>query len=47
VAVGLRNADQALADAVSQVLQDLVRNGTVASTFARYGVPYREPFPAP
>jgi polar amino acid transport system substrate-binding protein len=47
VAVGLRNADQALADAVTQALQELVRNGTIASTFAKYGVPYREPFPAP
>jgi len=47
VAVGLRNADQALADALSQVLLDLVRNGTIAATFARYGVPFREPFPAP
>jgi len=47
VSVGLRNADQALADAVTQVLQELVRNGTIPSTFGKYGVPYREPFPDP
>jgi ABC-type amino acid transport substrate-binding protein len=45
VAVGLRNADQALADAVSQILQDLSRDGSIESTFSRYGVPYHDPFP--
>ena len=45
VAVGLRNADQALADAVSQILQDLSRDGSIESTFSRYGVRYHEPFP--
>jgi polar amino acid transport system substrate-binding protein len=45
VAVGLRNADQALVDAVSAILEQLQRAGTVQATFARYGVPYHQPFP--
>lgn len=46
VAVGLRNADQALIDAVSRVLDDLRRDGTIQATFTKYGVPYYQPFPA-
>ena len=46
IAVGLRNADQALIAAVSRVLDDLRRDGTIQATFSRYGVPYYEPFPA-
>jgi polar amino acid transport system substrate-binding protein len=44
VAVGLRNADQALADAVTQILQDLSRDGSIESAFSRYGVRYHEAF---
>ena len=47
VAVGLRNADQALVDAVSQILGDLQRDGTIRAMFAKYGIPYYEPFPTP
>ena len=46
IAVGVRNADQALLDAVNRVLDDLRRDGTIQATFARYGVPYYQPFPA-
>ncbi len=46
IAVGLRNADQALIDAVSRVLDDLRRDGTIQATFGKYGVPYYQPFPA-
>jgi polar amino acid transport system substrate-binding protein len=46
VAVGLRNADQALIDAVSHVLDDLRRAGTIQATFSKYGVPYYQPFSA-
>jgi hypothetical protein len=30
---------------VSQILQDLSRDGSIESTFSRYGVPYHDPFP--
>jgi polar amino acid transport system substrate-binding protein len=43
VAVALRNADNALVDAVNQVLDGLVADGTVASIFGRYGIPYHPP----
>jgi ABC-type amino acid transport substrate-binding protein len=45
LAVGLRNGDQALVDAVSQVLEQLQRDGTIQATFSKYGVPYYQPFP--
>jgi polar amino acid transport system substrate-binding protein len=45
VAVGIRNADQALVDAVSAILEGLRQAGTIQSTFAKYGVPYHQPFP--
>jgi polar amino acid transport system substrate-binding protein len=45
VAVGIRNTDQALVDAVSVILEGLQRAGTLQSTFAKYGVPYHQPFP--
>jgi ABC-type amino acid transport substrate-binding protein len=47
LAVGLRNSDQALVDAVSQILERLERDGTIQATFSRYGVPYYPPFPTP
>ena len=47
LAVGLRDADQALVDAVSQILGDLQRDGTIRAMFAKYGIPYYEPFPTP
>ena len=43
VAVALRNADNALVDAVNQVLDGLVADGTVATIFGRYGIPYPPP----
>src|SRR5262249_15043529 len=46
VAVGLRDSDQALADTVSQALQELARTGPLAPASAKSGVPSREPFPA-
>ena len=42
---GLRNADQALADAVNEILEDLLRDGSIESTFSRYGVRYHDLFP--
>lgn len=46
VAVQLRGADQALEEAVNQALDQLLKEGTVQSIFARYGVPYYSPFPS-
>ncbi len=44
VALGLRNADQALLDAVNSVLTRRMADGTVKTIFAKYGVPYFPPF---
>lgn len=44
VAVGLREADQALVDAVNDVLKRRMADGTVKAVFDRYGVPYYPPY---
>lgn len=44
VAVGLRETDQALVDAVSDILKRRIADGTVKAIFDRYGVPYYPPF---
>ena len=46
VAVGVRNADKALLDAVSRVLDALRRDGAIQAAFAKYGVPYYPPYPS-
>lgn len=43
VSVGLRNGDQALLDAVNDVLDRLIADGTVASIYRKYGVEHRTP----
>lgn len=43
VSVGLRNSDQALLDAVNDVLDRLIADGTVASIYRKYGVDHRLP----
>lgn len=44
VAVGLRNADRALKDAVDQALDQLEKDGTIQAILAKYGIPYYPPF---
>lgn len=44
VAVGLRNADQALVDAVNEILRQRMADGTVRTIIERYGIPYYPPF---
>ena len=46
VALGLRNADRALVDAVNDILQRRMADETIKGIFARYGVPYYPPFKA-
>ncbi len=46
VALGLRNADRALVDAVNVVLRRRLDDGTIKAIFERYGVPYYPPFKA-
>ena len=41
VAVGLRKADQALVDAVNQVLDKLLADGTIKAIYAKYGIEQR------
>jgi polar amino acid transport system substrate-binding protein len=43
VAVGLRNADEALLNTVNQALDRLLADGTVQGIFAKYGVTYTPP----
>lgn len=43
VAVGLRNADQALLDAVNQAIDRLLADRTIQGTFVKYGVTYISP----
>lgn len=43
VAIGLRNADGPLVQAVNQALEELIANQTVPGIFARYGVTYTPP----
>ncbi|HTS54050.1 MAG TPA: transporter substrate-binding domain-containing protein [Burkholderiales bacterium] len=44
VAVGLRNADQALVDAINEILRKRIADGTVKAIIERYGIPYYPPF---
>ena len=43
VAVGMRRADDALAQKVNAALADLVGDGTIAAIYTRYGVDHRKP----
>jgi ABC-type amino acid transport substrate-binding protein len=43
VAVGLRNADDALLQRVNQILDGLVADGTIQGIFAKYGITYAPP----
>jgi polar amino acid transport system substrate-binding protein len=43
VAVGLRNADPPLVDAVNRALDTLIADQTIPKIFARYGIAYRPP----
>jgi polar amino acid transport system substrate-binding protein len=42
-AVGMRKADQALVDAVNEVLDKLLADGTIAAIYGHYGVEHRTP----
>jgi len=44
VAIGLRNPDRALQEAVDQALDRLQQEGTIRSIFTKYGIPYYPPF---
>lgn len=43
VSVGLRNADEALRNAVDDVLAKMLADGTLAGIYARYGITHRAP----
>ena len=43
VSVGMRKADQALVDAINQVLDRLLADGKIAAIYGRYGVEHRAP----
>ena len=43
VAVGLRKSDAALVDAVNNILDKLIADGTLATIYAKYGVVHRRP----
>ena len=43
ISVGMRKADQDLADAINVVLDHLLDDGTVAAIYAHYGVEHRRP----
>lgn len=43
VAVGLRKSDAALVDAVNQILDKLIADGTLARIYAKYGIKHRLP----
>lgn len=43
VSVGLRNSDQALLDAVNDILDRLIADGTVSRIYQKYGVEHRLP----
>jgi ABC-type amino acid transport substrate-binding protein len=44
VAIGLRNADAAILEAVNQALERLLAAQTIQGIFAKYGIPYVPPF---
>ena len=43
VAVGLRNSDAALVDAINEILEKLIADGTLARIYSKYGVAHRKP----
>ena len=43
VAVGLRKSDAALVDAVNEILEKLIADGTLARIYAKYGLRHRLP----
>ena len=43
VAVGLRKSDAALVDAVNEILEKLIADGTLTRIYAKYGVEHRNP----
>jgi polar amino acid transport system substrate-binding protein len=43
VAVGLRKSDAALVDAVNEILEKLIADGTLTRIYAKYGVEHRVP----
>jgi polar amino acid transport system substrate-binding protein len=43
VSVGMRKSDQALVDAVNQVLEKMLADGSITQIYARYGVEHRAP----
>jgi polar amino acid transport system substrate-binding protein len=43
VAVGLRKSDAALVDAVNEILEKLIADGTLTRIYAKYGVEHRLP----
>lgn len=43
VSVGMRKSDQALVDAVNQVLDKLLADGTITQIYGHYGVEHRAP----
>ena len=43
VAVGLRKSDKALVDAINEVLDKLIADGTLTRIYAKYGVEHRIP----
>ncbi len=43
VSLGLRNADQALLDAVNAIVDRLLADGTITEIYRRYGVEHRQP----
>ncbi len=43
VSVGLRKSDQALVDAVNEVLDRMLADGSLTGIYARYGVEHRRP----
>jgi ABC-type amino acid transport substrate-binding protein len=43
VAVGLRKSDAALVDAVNEILEKLIADGTLTRIYAKYGVAHRLP----
>ena len=43
VSVGLRKADAALVDAVNEILDKLIADGTLTRIYEKYGVEHRIP----
>jgi polar amino acid transport system substrate-binding protein len=43
VSVGLRKSDPALVDAINEILDRLIADGTVTQIYAKYGVEHRKP----